>query len=68
MAPGAANGKWFWCTRHGRAEQGADACPPDDRLGPYESKQAAENWRERLEARNDRWDEQDREWAGESED
>ena len=59
-------GQWYWCTRHGRAESEVQACPPDDRLGPYESKDAAEHWRERVEARNDRWQEQDREWEGEA--
>ena len=58
---------WFWCMKHKRAEQGPDACPPDDTMGPYESKDAAEHWRERLEARNEKWDKEDREWSGEEE-
>lgn len=63
-----AAGTWYWCLRHERAEEAGHACPAEDRLGPYESKQAAQHWRERVEARNDRWDEQDREWSGEDED
>jgi hypothetical protein len=47
-------------------EEGAGACPPDDRLGPYESEAAARNWRDRAEARDDRWEREDREWEGES--
>ncbi|MDP9069858.1 MAG: hypothetical protein M3N68_00940 [Actinomycetota bacterium] len=65
MTTGEAARGWFWCTRHNRAEEADEACPPDDRLGPYESKEAAEHWRERAEARNERWEEQDREWSGE---
>ena len=59
----AASGNWYWCLRHDRAEEAA-ACAADDRLGPYESKAAAEHWRDRVEARNKKWDEEDRAWAG----
>lgn len=58
---------WYWCIKHGRVEKGAESCPADDRMGPYESEQAARNWRDVVEARNDRWDEEDREWSGEAE-
>lgn len=60
-------GGWFWCVRHGRAEPEPRACPPADRLGPYESQQAAEHWRDRVEARNERWDEEDRAWSDDDE-
>lgn len=60
-------GGWFWCVRHGRAEPESRACPPADRLGPYESQQAAEHWRDRVEARNERWDEEDRAWSDDDE-
>jgi hypothetical protein len=33
-------------------------------LGPYESKDVAEHWRERVDARNEKWVREDREWAG----
>jgi hypothetical protein len=33
-------------------------------MGPYESRDAAEHWRERVEARNEKWDREDREWEG----
>jgi hypothetical protein len=55
---------WYWCQRHDRAEQGAAACRALDRLGPYPTRQDAENWREHAEARNEAWDEQDRAWDG----
>lgn len=59
---------WYWCQRHERAEQGQQACRALDRLGPYSTREAAENWAATAEARNDAWDEQDREWEGEDED
>ncbi|HEX2700021.1 MAG TPA: hypothetical protein VHM89_07425 [Acidimicrobiales bacterium] len=64
MATGAAGGGWYWCLRHGRAEAAASACAADDRLGPYESQEAAEHWKDRVEARNEQWDEEDRAWSG----
>jgi hypothetical protein len=67
MTTGKTAGTWYWCVRHERAEEEADACPAEDRLGPYDSKEEAQHWRERVDARNDRWDEQDREWSGEEE-
>ena len=66
MTEGAA-GNWYWCVRHERAEDAAHSCKADDRLGPYESKEAAQNWRAVVEARNERWDEEDRDWSGEEE-
>lgn len=64
MATERPGGEWYWCLRHNRAEDAAHACAADDRLGPYESEEAAQMWRLRLEARNDRWDEEDRAWTG----
>jgi hypothetical protein len=64
MTTGDAGGGWYWCLRHQRAEEAGDACAADDRLGPYESPEAAGNWRQQVKANNDRWDEQDRAWSG----
>ena len=58
-------GSWYWCLKHGRAEGAEGTCPPEDRMGPYESREEAEHWKDRVEARNDKWDEEDREWSGE---
>ncbi len=56
---------WYWCLRHSRVEAGGDTrCPADERLGPYESAEAAQRWKERSNARNQRWDKEDKEWAG----
>lgn len=63
-----ADEEWFWCQRHQRAEPAPQACRALDRLGPYSSKHAAENWRERADARNEAWEEQDRAWEGEDDD
>ena len=60
------NDSWYWCLKHTRAEPAATVCPPDDRMGPYESREAAEHWKERLDARNDVWDAEDREWGDET--
>ncbi len=60
-------GQFFWCLRHDRVEEGAEACEPDQRMGPYSSRQEAQNWREKKDARNEEWDREDREWEGESE-
>lgn len=55
---------WYWCLHHRRVEHGAERCPADDRLGPYPSEDAARNWRQQFEERNDRWDTEDRAWSG----
>jgi len=53
---------WWWCLDHERAENPPDA-PGHRRLGPYDSAEQAENWKTRLDARNEEWDESDRRWA-----
>ena len=55
---------WYWCMEHGRVERGAESCPGDDRLGPYASEEAARNWRKLSEARNEKWEAEDRAWSG----
>ena len=34
-------------------------------MGPYESQEAAEHWKDKVETRNEDWDREDREWSGE---
>lgn len=60
-----ADEQWYWCMRHARAEPASVACRMWDRLGPYRSKEDAENWRERVEQRNAEWEAEDRHWNGE---
>ena len=57
--------EWYWCLAHKTAETADGGCPPDRRLGPYPSREAAEHWKERVEARNEAWDAEDEEWSGE---
>jgi hypothetical protein len=56
---------WFWCLEHDVAVTADHPCPPDRKLGPYPSREAAENWKQSFEARNEKWDAEDREWEGE---
>ena len=62
----AGTGEWYWCMDHGRAEEASEACRPADRLGPYRSKEEAIHWKDRVEARNEEWEEEDRRWEEES--
>jgi hypothetical protein len=49
-------GEWYWCLEHNAAEPAEGGCPPDRRLGPYPSRDAAEHWKETVEVRNRAWD------------
>jgi hypothetical protein len=33
-------------------------------MGPYETQDEAADWRQKVEARNEAWEEQDRRWEG----
>lgn len=57
---------WWWCLDHDRPENPPDA-PGHRRLGPYDTAAAAADWRSRLDARNEQWDEEDRRWRGKPE-
>jgi hypothetical protein len=56
---------FYWCTRHQRAERAGEACPEQFRLGPYPTEDDARNWRQRRDAREDRWEAEDEAWEGE---
>lgn len=56
--------QWYWCFDHNRAEAEGQQCRAESRLGPYRTKQAAEDWKSTAEQRNEVWEEQDREWRG----
>lgn len=49
-------GEWYWCLRHQRAESYEDVCPASERMGPYATKEDAENWRQLADARRRRWE------------
>ena len=59
--------RWYWCFAHDRAEPEGEQCAAENRLGPYATRDQALHWRDTVEARNERWKEQDREWEGEDE-
>ena len=54
--------QWWWCLDHQRAEGADTDCPPDRRLGPYESAEAATQWKDQYASRNQAQDEEDRQW------
>ena len=64
---GADGGEWYWCMRHQDVEPADKGCPPDQRMGPYSSPGEARRWREKVEARNEAWDEDDKRWEGDEE-
>ncbi len=56
-----ADEQWYWCLKHRRVEQGP-GCPPEERMGPYPSREAARNWQQKARQRNQSWDEDDARW------
>ena len=48
-------GKWFYCLKHKRVEQGP-GCPDRDRMGPYDSENDAANALQHARERNERWE------------
>lgn len=54
--------EWYWDLRRKRAVTADERGPGDQTLGPYGSKIEAENWQDRVEQRNDAWDDADDEW------
>jgi hypothetical protein len=55
---GDAHGEWYYCFKHKKVETLQD-CTLMDRMGPYPAKEDAENWRERLDERNEAWQQED---------
>jgi hypothetical protein len=51
--------EWYWCLDHRAVAPAGPACPPDRRLGPYPSRDAAEHWKDTVDARNEKWDAED---------
>jgi hypothetical protein len=54
-----SNQHWYFCLKHNTVE-GDDGCPGKDRLGPYDSREAAANALEKVKERNREWDAQDK--------
>lgn len=55
---------WYWDLVAGKAVRADERGPGDDVLGPYPTREAAENWKQRVDARNEHWDDADEQWAG----
>jgi hypothetical protein len=64
--------QWYYCLLHDRVERPGE-CRADDRMGPYDSPEAARRWKERHdereeqraaeeEASKDEWDKEDEAW------
>ncbi|MDR3649728.1 MAG: hypothetical protein P4L20_11595, partial [Acidimicrobiales bacterium] len=58
MRLGDAQGEWYYCFKHKKVER-RDECRQMDRMGPYPTRDDAENWRERVVARNDAWEDEE---------
>ncbi|MFI9272566.1 hypothetical protein ACIGXM_17830 [Kitasatospora sp. NPDC052896] len=52
--PTGQPGEWFYCVKHNKVEEGPE-CPAKDRLGPYESPEAAAQALEIAAERNREW-------------
>lgn len=59
--------QWWWDLVGGRAVSDEERGPDMDLLGPYPTKEAAENWRVTHELREEAWKEEDKRWEGEEE-
>jgi hypothetical protein len=53
---GDARGDWYYCFKHQKVEI-RDECRRRDRMGPYPTAEDAANWRQRVAARNEAWEE-----------
>lgn len=59
--------QWYWCLTHQRAESADQRDDPDNALGPYASAAAAADWKQTVEARAEKWQEEDEAWSGDEE-
>jgi len=54
--------QWYWDLGKGVAVRAAERGAGDHVLGPYPSKSEAENWKAKVEERNDEWAGADEAW------
>lgn len=59
---------WYWDLNKNRAVPAAERGLGTDTLGPYDSKAEAENWRSKVEERNETWDHDDEDWGAADDD
>jgi hypothetical protein len=55
---GDATGEWYYCFKDKKVET-RDECREMDRMGPYPTPEAAENWREQVARRNEAWEDEE---------
>jgi hypothetical protein len=58
-----AQGPWFYCLKHHTVET-RDGCAERHRLGPYDTREEAEHALQGVAERNEKLDQEDREWEG----
>ena len=58
-----AEGPWYFCLKHHTVEP-RDGCADKHRLGPYTTRQEAEQALHLVAERNEEQDAKDREWKG----
>ncbi len=54
--------QWYFDLKRNTAVPASQRGPGDDMLGPYPTRADAENWRSKVEQRNDTWDDDDATW------
>ena len=54
--------EWYWDLERGAAVTAAERGPGDQTLGPYPSRNEAEHWQDKVESRNESWDDANDEW------
>ncbi|GGL03730.1 hypothetical protein [Planomonospora parontospora] len=53
--------QWWFCLKH-MAVEPEQGCPNKDRMGPYETRQAAADALRTAAGRNERWKDEDEAW------
>lgn len=54
--------EWYWDLGRGVAVPASERRFASNTLGPYPSRAEAERWHEKVEARNEEWDDADEAW------
>ncbi|MEO1059419.1 MAG: hypothetical protein AAFY28_21135 [Actinomycetota bacterium] len=60
--------RWYWDLSRGTAVRASERGPGAQTMGPYTSRAEAERWQERVDDRNEAWEEADEDWAEGSQD
>ncbi len=62
----SADTEWYWDLRRNIAVPAAERGAGDHVLGPYPTRHEAENWKSKVDERNDGWDDDDEAWENAS--